>query len=190
MTAPQASDSVAVFRLVCLIRHSHRGWRVSPCLRKSGSSRRQIQRTEPASGVVRASGPEGVLRDCALGVARVGGRRAGPGQFGRDAYVLNANGIKAALRPQPPLHPFKGRLVCLSGSLPVVGHFFYTPFHHGDLVSHFCDILLEIRDEDKSVELLEASLFLAPASRVVRERGRRIRLLSPLSTPAALRDRT
>lgn len=52
-------------------------------------------------------------------------------------------------------------------------------------MSHFCYVLLKIRDEDKRMELLETSLFLAPAPQVVRERGRRVRPLPPLTVLAA-----
>lgn len=71
-----------------------------------------------------------------------------------------------------PLPPVKDHLIWLWGSLPVVCNFFCISFYHGDLMPHFCYILFKIGDKDKRMELLETSLFLAPASQDVWKRGR------------------
>lgn len=70
-----------------------------------------------------------------------------------------------------PSSPVKDHLIWLWGSLPVVCNFFCISFYHGDLMPHFCYILFKIGDEDKRMELLETSLFLAPASQDVWQRG-------------------
>lgn len=82
--------------------------------------------------------------------------------------VLKDNGIKCnCVITAPSSSPhIKDHLIWLSGSLPVVCNFFCISFYHGDLTPHFCYILLKIRDNDKRMELLETSLFLAPAYRL------------------------
>lgn len=66
----------------------------------------------------------------------------------------------------------------------MVGHLLCISLHHRDLVPHLCYVLLEVRGDNKGVELLEASFLLAPVrscGRVGEQSDTQIPLLQPPS---------